>query len=60
LGKWLVPVDPWGTTQFCHGCLTWVRKGLDEREHICPDCGEQLSRDMNSAKLIRKLGLTTC
>jgi putative transposase len=58
LGKWFIPVDPWGTTQFCWKCLTWVPKSLDEREHMCPNCGEELGRDENSAKLIKKLGLS--
>lgn len=58
LNKWFVPVDPWGTTQFCHNCLAWVPKDLDEREHKCPNCGENMPRDENSAKLIKKLGLT--
>lgn len=57
LGKWFVPVDPWGTTQFCWSCLTWVPKDLSEREHKCPNCGENLPREANSAKLIKKLGL---
>jgi len=58
LGKWFIPVDPWGTTQFCHKCLTWVPKDLGEREHACPNCGENLPRDENSAKLIKKIGLS--
>jgi len=56
-GKWFVPVNPWGTTQFCWSCLTWVPKSLSEREHVCPNCGEQLPRDRNSAKLNKRLGL---
>jgi putative transposase len=58
LGKWFVPVDPWGTTQLCYNCLTWVPKDLSERQHRCPNCGIDLPRDENSALLIRKLGLT--
>jgi len=58
LGKWFVPVDPWGTTQFCYNCLEWVPKDLVERQHICPNCGVDLPRDENSALLIRRLGLT--
>ena len=58
LGKWFVPVDPWGTTQLCHNCLEWVPKDLSERQHICPNCGIDLQRDENSALLIRRLGLT--
>jgi putative transposase len=58
LGRWFVPVDPWGTTQFCHNCLTWVPTDLSERQHKCPVCGADLPRDENSALLIRRLGLT--
>jgi len=58
LGKWFIPVDPWGTTQFCHNCLSWAPKDLSEREHICPKCGEVLPRDENSAKLIKRIGLS--
>ncbi len=57
LGKHFIPVDPWGTTQFCHNCLTWVPKTLSEREHKCPQCGLELTRDLNSARLIRRLGI---
>ena len=56
-GKWSLAVDPWGTTQLCHSCLTWVPKDLSEREHRCPVCGAHLPRDENSALLIRRLGL---
>ena len=58
LGRWFLPVDPWGTTQFCHKCLTWVPKDLGERKHACPNCGEVLPRDENSAKLIKRIGLS--
>ena len=57
LGKKTVFVDPWGTTQFCHDCLTWVPKDLGERDHVCPNCGERIPRDMNSALLIKRLGI---
>jgi putative transposase len=57
LGKHFIAVDPWGTTQFCHNCLNWVPKDLSERVHACPECGETLSRDLNSAKLVKRLGI---
>jgi putative transposase len=57
LGKHIVFVDPWGTSQFCHQCLTWVPKSLAEREHLCPNCEADLPRDVNSAKLIKRLGI---
>ncbi len=59
LGKHFIPVDPWGTTQFCYNCLTWVPKTLSEREHKCPNCGIDLPRDLNSAKLIKRLSILT-
>jgi putative transposase len=60
LGKHFIAVDPWGTTQFCHNCLAWVPKTLSDREHICPNCGIKLPRDVNSAKLIKRLGILRC
>ncbi|MDG6906632.1 MAG: transposase, partial [Nitrososphaerota archaeon] len=57
LGKCVLFVDPWGTSQFCYNCLEWVPKVLSEREHKCPKCGVTLARDLNSARLIRWLGI---
>lgn len=57
LGKHLIAVDPWGTTQYCYACLTWVPKDLAEREHSCPECGTSISRDHNSSLLIKRLGI---
>lgn len=57
LGRLVVFVDPWGTTQFCYNCLEWVPKDLSERDHNCLKCGVNLSRDLNSAKLIKSLGI---
>lgn len=57
LGKHFIAVDPWGTTQFCHNCLAWVPKELSDREHKCPNCGTELPRDENSARLIKRLGI---
>ncbi len=57
LGKHTIFVDPWGTTQFCHSCLQWVPKDLSDREHNCPNCGEKIPRDVNSALLIKRLGI---
>jgi len=60
LGKHVVFIDPYGTSQFCHQCLTWVPKTLADREHRCPNCDADLSRDLNSALLIRELGILSC
>jgi len=57
LGKYTLFVDACGTTQFCYNCLQWVPKDLRDREHICPNCGVKLSRDENSARLIKRLGI---
>jgi len=57
LGKHTVFVDPWGTTQCCHRCLRWVPKDIATREHVCPYCGETIPRDINSALLIKRLGI---
>jgi putative transposase len=60
LGKHVVFIDRYGTSQFCHQCLTWVPKTLADREHRCPNCEADLPRDLNSALLIRKLGILSC
>jgi IS605 OrfB family transposase len=60
LGKHVLFIDPYGTSQFCHQCLTWVPKTLADREHRCPSCEADLLRDLNSALLIRKLGILSC
>ena len=60
LGKHVLFIDPYGTSQFCHQCLTWVPKTLADREHRCPNCEVDLPRDLNSALLIRKLGILSC
>jgi putative transposase len=57
LGKYFVPVDPWGTSQFCWRCLSWAPKQLGDRTHACPVCGETLPRDQNSAKIVETLVL---
>jgi putative transposase len=57
LGKTVVFVNPKGTSQHCWNCLNKVPKELSERWHSC-QCGESLDRDENSAKLIKKIGLS--
>lgn len=55
-GRLLVQVDPRGTSQRCSGCESEVRKKLKDRWHDCPTCGLSVSRDLNSAKEILRLG----
>lgn len=56
-GQKVVKVDPYGTSQHCSSCLNKVPKALSERWHECPNCSLSIDRDINSAILIKKLGL---
>jgi putative transposase len=55
-GRYLVAVDPRGTSQYCSGCGVEVRKTLAVRIHDCPSCGIQLDRDVNAAKNVQRRG----
>ncbi|EAW37849.1 RNA-guided endonuclease TnpB family protein, partial [Lyngbya sp. PCC 8106] len=55
-GKKVVKVNPKGTSQHCAICLNRVPKELSDRWHSCA-CGASMSRDINSAILIKKVGL---
>jgi putative transposase len=57
-GKYIVPVNPRGTSQRCSGCDTVVKKTLSQREHLCGACGLRLDRDHNAAINIEALGLS--
>lgn len=54
----LVSVDPRGTSQRCSVCGAEVRKQLKDRWHTCTSCGLSVSRDLNSAVEILRLGLS--
>ncbi len=54
-GRTVIFVNPFMTSQLCSGCGAVVRKDLSERWHSC-ECGTELDRDTNSAKLILNLG----
>ena len=54
-GRAVIFVDPYKTLQLCSGCGAEVKKDLFERWHSC-QCGTELDRDTNSAKLILNLG----
>jgi putative transposase len=55
-GKWVIPVNPRGTTQLCSGCGEKVPKKIWDRQHDCPSCGLSLGRDHNAALNILRLG----
>ncbi|EDX82555.1 transposase, IS605 family [Synechococcus sp. PCC 7335] len=57
LGKRVIQIDPRGTSQHCHACLNKTPKSLKNRWHECYHCGESLPRDVNSGKLIKRIGL---
>ena len=56
-GKWIVPVNPNGTSQKCSGCGATVPKKLSERVHNCA-CGLTLGRDHNAARNVLALGMS--
>jgi len=58
-GKVTIAVPPHNTSQNCSNCGTKVRKSLSTRTHICPYCGFVEDRDVNAAKNILKLALST-
>ncbi len=51
-GREIVLVDPKGTSQMCSVCEDIVEKDLSVRQHICPQCGYTVDRDVNAARNI--------
>ena len=56
LGKLVIKLDPWGTSQFSSLCLQKTPKTLSDRWHQ-HECGISVHRDHNSARLIKSVGL---
>jgi putative transposase len=56
-GKWMIPVDPRGTTQQCYGCKRRVPKTIAHRIHECPHCGLCIGRDHNAALNVLERGV---
>jgi putative transposase len=56
-GKWVVPVNPRGTSQMCSGCGRIVPKDLSVRIHSC-ECGLVIGRDQNAGINIQRLGMS--
>lgn len=56
-GRWIVPVNPRGTSIRCSGCGEAVPKTLADRQHTCV-CGVSLGRDHNAAINIQRLGMS--
>ncbi|HEY4384264.1 MAG TPA: transposase [Ktedonobacteraceae bacterium] len=51
VGCTVAKVLPHYSSQLCHACGALVPKDLSVRWHSCPDCGADLDRDENSAKI---------
>lgn len=58
-GRQVVPVPPAYTSQICSQCGAKVPKKLSERWHNCPYCGLQMHRDINAAKNILAIALSS-
>ncbi len=58
-GKVTIAVPPHHTSQNCSNCGEKVQKSLSTRTHICPHCNYVEDRDINAAKNILQLGLST-
>ena len=56
-GRWMVRVEPRGTTDRCSRCGEAIDKPLWVRVHRCPKCGLELDRDLNAARNILQDGL---
>jgi putative transposase len=56
-GRWVMKVEPRGTTNRCSKCGEIVKKPLWVRIHHCPKCGLELDRDLNAARNILQDGL---
>ena len=48
-GKRMILVEPMGTSQICSVCGSEVKKDLSVREHVCPNCGLVMDRDLNAS-----------
>ena len=57
LGKEVIAVNPYNTSQMCSQCGEIVPKKLKDRVHNCPYCGLVLDRDWNSAINILRKGI---
>jgi putative transposase len=58
-GKATVAVPPHNTSHNCSNCGEKVQKSLSTRTHVCPHCNYVEDRDINAAKNILQLGLST-
>ncbi|QIZ73574.1 transposase [Oxynema aestuarii AP17] len=55
-GVYFAKVNPNGTSQTCPNCLATASKGLEVREHHCPECGYRTHRDRAAAEMVLHRG----
>lgn len=56
-GKYFGQVDHRSTSQICPNCNSHTgKKELSLREHLCPECGYQTTRDHAAALIIKLRG----
>jgi len=56
-GKSVILVDPHGTSILCARCGATVPKALNQRLHVCQDCGFEIDRDWNAAlNILKRVG----
>ena len=55
-GKRVILVNPANTSQICSNCGAVVKKVLNDRQHVCPQCGLSIDRDLNAARNILRRG----
>jgi putative transposase len=56
-GVYFAKVNPNGTSQTCPSCFATASKGLEVREHHCPECGYRTHRDCAAAEMVLHRGL---
>ncbi len=56
-GVYFAKVNPNGTSQTCPSCFATVSKGLEVREHHCPECGYRTHRNHAAAEMVLHRGL---
>lgn len=58
-GRTIIAINPKNTSKMCSQCGTLVEKKLSTRIHKCPNCSLVLDRDINAARNILQLGMTS-
>ncbi len=57
-GVYFAKVDANGTSQTCPNCQTVTgKKDLNQRMHVCPECGYAANRDVASALVVMQRGI---